>query len=435
MKDSGIEWIGEIPDDWKVGKIKWMSDIYTGNSIPTEIKDTYNDSVDAVPYIATKDISLRSNHIDYENGIFIKNQDNSFKRAPANSTLLCIEGGSAGRKISFTNQEVAFVNKLCCFKPDGENSKYIYYYLQSPAFKSEFDLNISGLIGGVSIGLLKNHSITIPPNKEQQKIANFLDQKVSEIDHILEKTRESIEEYKKYKQSIITEVVTKGLNPYVEMKDSGIEWIGEIPEHWKMIRMKNTSWLKGRIGWQGLKSSEYIEEGPFLITGTDFTYGKINWDTCVHITEERFEEAPEIHIIEDDLLITKDGTVGKVAIVKNCPQKVSLNSGVMIIRNTNKIKYDSKFLYYILLSDEFWTWFNSNISGNSTIIHLYQEQFYNFRYVLPPIDEQIQIIEFLDEKVKTIDSLISQKETLLKDLELYKKSLIYECVTGKREVM
>ena len=169
-----------------------------------------------------------------------------------------------------------------------------------------------------------------------------------------------------------------------KMKNSGIEWIGEIPEDWSVIRLKHSAWLKGRIGWQGLRSDEFKEEGPYLITGTDFDNGIVNWNTCVHITESRFREAPEIHIHEDDLLITKDGTIGKTAIAKNCPEKVSLNSGVFIVRNTGKYKYVSKFLYYIIQSNEFTLWFDLGNVVNSTIKHLNQEMFYNFQFALPP---------------------------------------------------
>ena len=127
-------------------------------------------------------------------------------------------------------------------------------------------------------------------------------------------------------------------------KDSGVAWIGQIPEHWDTIKIKYTSWLKGRIGWQGLTSDEYQDEGAYLITGTDFCEGRINWDTCVHISEERFAEDEDIHIKEGDLLITKDGTIGKVAVAKDCPDEVSLNSGVMLIRNTGDFKYHDQYL-------------------------------------------------------------------------------------------
>ncbi len=214
----------------------------------------------------------------------------------------------------------------------------------------------------------------------------------------------------------------------VEMKDSGIEWIGKIPHDWQVVRIKNTSLLKGRIGWQGLKSSEYLDEGAYLITGTDFQNGFISWEKCVRISKERFDEAPEIHIKENDLLITKDGTIGKVAVAINCPNEVSLNSGVLLIRNTKQIKYYSKYIFYVLMSDVFWNWYYSNQTGGSTIQHLYQEQFYNFTHILPPFQLQQQIANFLDEKCADIDQLITLQQHMIDELKAYKQSVITEAV-------
>lgn len=215
---------------------------------------------------------------------------------------------------------------------------------------------------------------------------------------------------------------------YSEMKDSGIPWIGMIPKHWNIMTIKYTSWLKGRIGWQGLKSDEFIDNGPYLITGTDFEDGKINWETCVHITEERYEEDQDIHIFENDLLITKDGTIGKVAIVKDCPDKVSLNSGVLLIRNT-KILYDVKYLYYVLCSEEFHLWYEYNQPQNSTIRHLYQGQFYNFKFCFPSLEEQSAIAAYLDEKCSKIDEIIASAKASIEDYKQWKASIIYEAVT------
>lgn len=158
-----------------------------------------------------------------------------------------------------------------------------------------------------------------------------------------------------------------------QMKPSGVAWIGDIPESWDTKRVKYLATLKGRIGWQGLTSDEYIDEGPYLITGVDFQNGGIDWRSCVHISDRRWEEASEIQIENGDLLITKDGTVGKVAIVSNLQGRASLNSGVLLIRTGSE--YDKRFLFWVLQSEEFWTWFRLKNAGNSTIIHLYQGDF------------------------------------------------------------
>lgn len=212
-----------------------------------------------------------------------------------------------------------------------------------------------------------------------------------------------------------------------KMKPSRIAWIGDIPQDWNIKRVKYLASLKGRIGWQGLTSDEYIEEGPYLITGIDFQNGGIDWNNCVHISEERWAEAPEIHIQNGDLLITKDGTVGKVAIVSGLEGKASLNSGVLLIR-TNP-DFDKRFLFWVLQSEEFWTWFRLKNAGNSTIIHLYQGDFAEFSYTFPNTAEQRAIADFLDSQCAKIDSVIADIEKQIETLQKYKKSLITEAVT------
>ena len=212
-----------------------------------------------------------------------------------------------------------------------------------------------------------------------------------------------------------------------QMKQSDIAWIGNIPESWNIKRIKYLASLKGRIGWQGLTSDEYTDEGPYLITGIDFINGGIDWENCVHISEKRWQEAPEIHIKNGDLLITKDGTVGKVAIVDKLDGKASLNSGVLLIRTVDG--FDKRFLFWTLQSEEFWTWFRLKNAGNSTIIHLYQGDFAEFSYTFPSKEEQQLIADFLDKRCAEIDSIIADIEKQIEILQKYKKSLITETVT------
>lgn len=208
------------------------------------------------------------------------------------------------------------------------------------------------------------------------------------------------------------------------MKPSGVVWMGDIPQNWNIKRVKYLASLKGRIGWQGLTSDEYIDEGPYLITGIDFKDGGIDWDNCVHISEKRWAEAPDIHIKNGDLLITKDGTVGKVAIVSDLEGKASLNSGVLLVRTHED--YNKRFLFWVLQSEEFWTWFRLKNAGNSTIIHLYQGDFAEFSYTFPEIGEQQQIAAFLNDQCTKIDGIIADIEKQIETLQKYKKSVISE---------
>lgn len=209
--------------------------------------------------------------------------------------------------------------------------------------------------------------------------------------------------------------------------DSGVKWIGTIPADWEINKIKYLAVLKGRIGWQGLTSDEYTDKGAYLITGVDFENGGINWESCVHVPMRRWEEARDIQIEDGDLLITKDGTIGKVAIVSGCNAPTSLNSGVLRISTFGN--YNRKFLYWVLQSDVFWTWFADKNAGNSTIQHLYQGDFAEFKYAIPPINEQQAIAAFLDVECAKIDSIIDDLEGQIDKLERYEESLITETVT------
>lgn len=211
------------------------------------------------------------------------------------------------------------------------------------------------------------------------------------------------------------------------MKQTGVQWIGEIPSDWNIKRIKYMANLKGRIGWQGLTSDEYQDEGAYLITGVDFADGGIDWENCVHVPMKRWEEAKDIQIQNGDLLITKDGTIGKVAIVSDMPGETSLNSGVLRIMPIEG--YSRRFLYWVIKSDEFWNWFNYKNAGNSTIVHLYQGDFAEFLYAFPNYKEQEAIADFLDEHCGKLDSIIADLEKQIETLKAYKKSLITGVVT------
>ena len=213
-----------------------------------------------------------------------------------------------------------------------------------------------------------------------------------------------------------------------KMKDSGVEWIKSLPVNWEKGRIKYSFYLKGRIGWQGLKSAEFLEDGPFyLITGTDFENGRVIWERCYRIAEDRYNEAPEIHVKNGDLLITKDGTIGKIAYIDSMPQCASLNSHLLIIRPLNK-KYSNRYLFWVLLSSVFEMYCGLSQKG-SIMASLSQEKMSDFCFPLPPPKEQSAIADYLDEKCGAIDEIIEQAKETIKEYKAWKSSVIFEAVT------
>ncbi len=421
MKDSGIDWIREIPVDWKVCRFKNVASLYTGNSISDLLKEHFEDSKDAYPYIATKDIDASFSTVNYCNGLYVKYDNFSFSIAPKNSSLMCIEGGSAGRKKAFINQDVAFVNKLCCFNGKETDPKYLYYFISSPNYEEEFNNNITGLIGGVSVAVLKNFSYLLPTKEEQQIISNYLDSKCSKIDEYIAKQQQLIEKLKEYKQAIITEAVTKGLNPDVPMKDSGIEWIGKIPEHWIICKFGRCAKVKSNL----VAPEQYME------------YPQLSPE-CIEKNSARllsYNSVRESGVVSWNHLFYK----GQIIYSKVRPllNKViiapfdGLCSADMYPIETDS---DNQFFVYLILSDYFHNQVAIVTENRVKMPKINQDELSNIYVAIPPLDEQQRISEFLFKKCKSIDDLLEKKQTLIDRMTEYKKSLIYEVVTGKKEI-
>lgn len=214
---------------------------------------------------------------------------------------------------------------------------------------------------------------------------------------------------------------------YEKYKPSGLEWLGDIPEHWSTIRIKFSTYVKGRIGWHGLKSDEFTDEGAYLVTGTDFENNQIDWSRCYHVSLERYAQDPYIQLQNGDLLITKDGTIGKTAIVSGLQGYATLNSGIFLTRPLRQ-DYLPEFLYWVLNSNCFYDYVNVSQTG-TTINHLYQWTFENFAFQLPPISEQKQIARFLDLETTRIDTLITKKRQLIDLLQKKRDAIIHQAVT------
>lgn len=213
-----------------------------------------------------------------------------------------------------------------------------------------------------------------------------------------------------------------------EMKTSRFYWVGNIPSHWKQIKLGYLCSLKGRIGWKGLRSDEFLENSyAYLVTGQDFKGDTVNWEACYQIEKGRYDEDPYIQLREGDLLVTKDGTIGKIAKIRELEKPACLNSGIFVLRQTAKL-FNQSYLYW-QLNSSLLTDYNMYVnSGASTIQHLYQNVFERMPLLVPPLSEQQAIADFLDGKCAEIDGLLTDLDAEVKTLAEYKKSIIAETV-------
>lgn len=214
---------------------------------------------------------------------------------------------------------------------------------------------------------------------------------------------------------------------YDQYKDSGVEWIGEVPSHWEVCRLKNYCSLKARIGWKGLRSDEFEEDSyAYLVTGQDFGNSKIDWTKCYQINKTRYQEDPYIQLENGNILITKDGTIGKVAIVDNLDKPACLNSGVFVLKQNNI--FNSSYLYWSLCSTLLKD-FNTYTSTGTTILHLYQNVFEDMPLIIPPLSEQQAIADYLDAKCEEINRAIDVQRKKIDLLNELKQTIIINAVT------
>lgn len=430
-KDSGIAWIGEIPEHWDKNKIiRLFSIIGSGTTPKSSKEDNY---IGSVNWIQSGDI----------NGGYIENckntiSDTALKEYPtlkiykAPFIIVAMYGASVGN-ISISNID-GCVNQACCVMNETkQNFKYLFYAMNSVKryliYKAE-----GGGQPNISQDKIKNTWMPIPPFEEQQSIATYLDQKCGEIDELITLQEEMITKLQSYKQSVITEAVTKGLDKNVPLKDSGIEWIGEIPEHWEAS--KTLFSLSMPITDGPHTTPELFETGiPFVSAeAVSFGNGRIDFSHIRgYISENFYQECCKKYIPQiDDIYMIKSGaTTGRVAIV-DTDIKFTIWSPLAVFR-CNKERMLPRFLFYQLQSNGYqkqielnWSYGTQQNIGMRTLEKLILS--------VPPLSEQQSIADYLDQKCCEIDELISIKQQKIEKLKDYKKSLIFECVTGKRKV-
>lgn len=418
MKDSGIEWIGEIPADWELSKI---------GAVYEERNEKVSD-VDFQPLSITKQgvvpqLETAAKTNDGENRKLIRKNDFVINSRSDRR-------GSCG--ISEYDGSCSLINTVLKPRRNMCNA-YFSFVFRSERFADEFYRWGNGIVDDLwstKWSNMKRIYIPAPSLQEQRCIADYLDRKCSQIDAIIARQQEVIEKLKAYKLSVITEAVTKGLNPDVPMKDSGVEWIGEIPEHWKMVRLK---FLLSHIIDCPHETPIYSADGDYLVIRTaDQDLGKLRTDEDMYRLDEgeyqnRIRRMP---LEKDDIVYGREGERWGLACLVPESNKYCLGQRMLQFRCKRELflprfamwALNSKFVYLQGAVDTI----------GSTSPHVNISTVRNFLIPVPDIDEQQEIAEHIDKKMLQLDKEVEHRELLICKLNEYKKSLIYEVVTGKR---
>lgn len=408
MKDSCVEWIGEIPADWVLSTI----------GAHYKQRNEKVSDLDFAPLSVTK------------NGV-VPQLDSAAKSSNHNDRKLVrkndfVINSRSDRKMScgIANEDgsVSLINIVLY---SGSISKeYTKYLLKNYSFAEEFYRWGTGIVADLwstKWDRMKKIAIPVPTLEEQNKIVSTLDELTEKMDSIILDTKQSIEELKKYKQSLITEAVTKGLDKNVEMKDSGVEWLGRTPKHWAILRTKNILNERVEKSITGIEEPLSMSQKFGLIPSKDME--SIPYAPASYIGNKK--------VSVKDLVFNKlKAHLGVFAVSKY----EGIVSPDYAVYQANEI-CDVKYLEYLFKTPQAISEFIKYSRGvGAGLTRLYTHEFFNIKIALPSVEEQQEIVKYLNSKSTAINNLICEKEKIIEELEQYKKSLIYEYVTGKKEV-
>lgn len=405
MKDSGIEWIGYVPNEWYLEKLKNLYSFEKGKNAALYTQEYIGTHKGEYPVYSgqTENDGIMGNIDTYD---YEENE--------------CLFTTTVGAKV-MTPRVIKgkfSLSQNCLIMKSNNNSsiKFIYYML-NPLFNYEKSLIPAYMQPSLRVSDLRRYQFYVPNIEEQQQIVNYLDKKVSQIDDIISNQKSLIKKYKAYKQSLITETVTKGLNKNVPMKDSGIEWIGKIPSHWNVKKMKNVVDI---IMGQSPNSDDIKDNGNILFMQGNVEFGEKYPNPSIYC------DKCNKHSRIGDILMSVRAPIGALNFAD---KQYGIGRGLCSIGVKDELSINYLW-YYLQKSKKDFNYYSNGSTFDAITITILN----NFYIVVPNLKEQQEITDFLDKKCNVIDSVICKKEHLIEKLESYKKSLIYECITGKRAV-
>lgn len=417
MKNSGVEWIGEIPVDWEMKKVKsFLRERSEKNHANEEVLSLYRE------YGVIPKNSRNDNHN-------VTSQDtSSYKFVKKDNVVInkmkAWQGSLAVSKYQGIISPAYYIYEI---RNTGEIvPEFLHYALRNPLYTQEYKRLSAGLrVGQWDLNKSEFNSLLypIPSVKVQIKIVSYLNEKIELIDKVVEDTKQSIEELKKYKQSLITEAVTKGLDGNVEIKDSEIEWIGEMPKEWNLVKVNRLFAIKKNIANQNGYDVLSVTQSGLKVKDITRNEGQMAADYSKYQIVQ-----PKDFVMNHMDLLTGWIDIAAQEGVTSPDYRVFYTKDTELVSNEFYL-----YVFQICYTNRIFYGLGQGVS-NLGRWRLQTDKFLNFYLPLPPVNEQQAIVTFLNGKLVEINSMIEQKKDLLGELEQYKKSLIYECVTGKKEV-
>lgn len=412
--DSGSEWLGNVPFSWSMVLL---------SQVVSQVKNK-NSDLSEKNLLSLSYGKIKRKPIDTTEGLLPASFD-GYNIIEANDIVLRLtdlQNDHTSLRVGISTEKGIITSAYITMRPkNSKTAKFLYYLLHTFDVRKGFYGMGSGVRQGLNYGEVKRLKIPFPAEDEQVAIANFLDNEIMRVDSIISEAKASIEEYKCWKASIIYEAVTKGLDPSVEMKDSGVEWIGKIPSNWTTKSIKYVMQESKERTATGTEEMLSVTQKYGIIKSSDATISNPSTST---------EDWRIVHI--GDIVFNKYKAHSGVFFVSPLEGIVTFNYCVYRCFPDNCAKYFEYQFKTPRCIGEFIT----HMKGvGDSISPLYTTELYKIKVIVPPIEEQLRIVEYLNIQCSKIDAIISEKESLVADLESYKKSLIFEVVTGKRRVV
>lgn len=426
-KESGVDWIGEIPEHWKMLSNKYIFNLKKNQVGKKSAK--YE-----LLSLTLKGIIKR----DMENpeGKFPAEFD-TYQEVKKGDFIFCLfDVEETPRTVGLSDFDGMITGAYTVFNvTEKANKRFLYYFYLNLDEKKRLKFLYRGLRNTIPKDSFFTFKTAFPPISEQHLIASFLDDKTAKIDQTIAIKEKEIELLKERRQILIQKAVTKGLDDTVKLKDSGVDWIGEIPEHWEVEKFKFLMSIKARLGWKGLKAHEYLETSDYGFLSTpNIKNSEINFNKAYFISQFRYEESPEIMLKKGDVLLVKDGsTLGISNIVTDMPFKCTVNSSIAVLRVFDHQKINSKYLNYYLKAEYIQTIISIK-KGGMGVPHLFQSDIKQFILAFPILNEQNEIVSYLEVIEEKIAKAILLKQQEIEKLKEYKTVLIDNVVTGKVKI-
>ncbi|MGV8830030.1 MAG: restriction endonuclease subunit S [Breznakibacter sp.] len=430
-KDSGIEWIGEIPEHWGNVSLKWISKIYSGGTPSKSNTEFWNNGT--IPWLNSG--SVNQVYISEPSEYITEDafENSSAKWIPINAILIALAGqGKTKGMVAKLLFEATCNQSLGVIVPIRINSDFLLYWLTKNYQNIRF-LGGGDQRDGINLEMIGGIKVPIPTFDEQTNIATFLDRKTAEINRIIANKQKLIALYEEEKQAIINQAVTKGLDPNVKMKDSGVEWLGEIPEHWEVKKIK---YIGKFINGYSFDSKDFIPSGIRVIKISNIQNMRIDWSDESFVDEELYEKYSAFRIFRDDLIFALTRPIistGIKATIVDCDEKMLLNQRNSVLR-TDKRNIGIKWLYYIILNPNFIQEFDSRIDKTGQQPNISSNDIGDIIIPVPSTEQQIEIIELIEKEFSRLDYVIEKFNKQIDLLKEYRTTLISEVVTGKIKV-